>query len=292
MGIPKNEHYKGVLLAICSSFSFTMMQVFTALTHDNISVMEQLFFRNLIGLFVVGIFAYRQHIPFFGERKYHPPLLLRSLSGFLSIMLLFYASRNAAQADVTILNRMSMFTISAVSAVFLHEKLTKVHIPTMLLAFTGAFIAANPRFDSSFLPLLAAFGTAILDSICYPTISYLSDKVNSVTVVIFFCTFSTIASIPLMLPTFVLPTGWNLFCLLMIGTTAAIGQITMTLSYRWAPAGELSIYNQIAILFSAILGYLFLNETPSVRTIIGGLLVITASLILFLYKQHSNSKNG
>ena len=267
------------------------MQLFAALTGEEISVIEQLFFRNLLGLFVVGVFAYRHHIPFYGERKYRFPLLLRSASGFLSVILLFYASRNAVQADVTILSRMSMFTISAVSVLFLHEKLTKIHIPVMILAFSGACIAANPRFDSSFLPLLAAFGTAVLDSICYPTISYLSDKVNSVTVVMFFCTFSTVASIPLMLPVFVLPTGRNLLCLLMIGAFAAIGQITMTLSYRWAPAGELSIYNQISILFSAALGYLFLNQLPSVRTIAGGALVIFASLVLFSCKQRSVPKS-
>ena len=287
MSISKITHYKGILLAIFSTFSFALMQLFTALTHKDISVVEQLFFRNLIGLLVAGAFAYQQRISFYGDRRYRLPLLIRSATGCLSVLLLFYASRNAAQADVAILSRMSMFTISAVSVAFLHEKLTKIHIPVMLVAFLGAFIAANPHFDSSFLPLLAAFGTAILDSICCPTISYLSDKVDSVTVVMFFCTFSTVVSIPLMLPVFVFPTGWNFFCLLMIGIFAAIGQITMTLSYRYAPAGELSVYNQMSIIFSAVLGYLFLNEIPSIRTVIGGTLVIFASFILVSYKRHT-----
>ena len=286
MQFQEQNRWKGIALSLLSAFSFGVMQVFVALTGDEIGIMEQTFFRNLIGLMVVGFVAHRSHISFYGERKYQPQLLARSVMGFFAIILLFYASRNASQADVTILNRTSMFTISAVSAIFLHEKLTKMHLPAMLLAFTGAFIAANPSFDSSFLPLLAAFGTAICDTVSYPMISYLSGKVNSLTVVMYFCTFSTLVSIPLMLPTFVVPTGWNLFCLLMIGTFAAIGQITMTFSYRWAPAGELSIYSQMAILFSALLGFVFLGEIPSVRTVIGGFLVICASLALFFYKRH------
>lgn len=278
---------RGICLALLSALSFSLMQVFVALTGPEISITEQTFFRNLIGLIAVGFVAKRQGISFYGARRYQPYLFARSAAGFLAIVLLFYASRNAAQADVSILNRMSMFTISGVSALFLHEKLSKIHIPAMLLAFLGAFIAANPSFSSAFLPLLAAFGTALCDTISYPMISYLSGKVHSLTVVMHFCTFSTVLSVPLMVSTFVWPTGWNLFCLLMIGVFAAIGQITMTFSYRWAPAGELSIYNQIAILYSALMGFLFLDQIPSVRTLVGGGMVIAASALLFCYKQHT-----
>lgn len=155
---------------------------------------EQTFFRNLIGIFVASFILIKNHQPLFGERKYWPQMFARSLFGLLAVMLLFYASRNALQADVSIMNRISMFTISIVSVVFLHERLTKMHIPAMLIAFTGAYIAANPRFDSAFLPLLAAFCTSLCDAVCYPLLSYFSGRVNAYSVVMFFCTFSTIVS--------------------------------------------------------------------------------------------------
>ena len=183
------------------------------------------------------------------------------------------------------MNRISMFTISIVSVVFLHERLTKMHIPAMLIAFTGAYIAANPRFDSAFLPLLAAFCTSLCDAVCYPLLSYFSGRVNAYSVVMFFCTFSTIVSGICMIPTFVVPSGPDLFYLIMIGVTAALGQILMTLSYHYAPAGELSIYNLMGILFSALLGFFILHQIPTVRTFIGGGLVILASLLLFFYKK-------
>ena len=278
---------KGIALILLSTLSFGFMQIFVAMTNQSISVMEQTFFRNLIGLVVVGAINIRSRISLFGQRRYQPQLMARSGAGFCAIVLLFYAARNASQADVTILNRMGMFTISAVSAIFLGEKLTKIHIPAMVIAFAGAFIAANPSFDSSFLPLLAAFGTALGDTVAYPMLSYFSGRVNPLTVVMHFCTFSTILSIPLMLPTFVIPAGWDLFCLLMIGVFAAVGQITMTFAYRMTPAGELSVYNQMAILFNAVLAYIFLREIPSVRTVVGGTMVIIASLALFFFKQHT-----
>lgn len=88
-----------------------------------------------------------------------------------------------------------------------------------------------------------------------------------------------------MIPTFVVPSGPDLFYLIMIGVTAALGQILMTLSYHYAPAGELSIYNLMGILFSALLGFFILHQIPTVRTFIGGGLVVLASLLLFFYKK-------
>ena len=282
---------KGTALIIISTMGFGLMQIFVALTSDAIGVMEQTFFRNLIGLIVVGIVATKEHISFFGERKYQPQLFGRSLSGFVGIILLFYAARNANQADVTILSRISMFTITLAAALFLHEKLTKMHIPAMALAFAGAFLAANPSFDSSFLPLTAALMSAICNTVAYTLLSYFAGRVNPLTVVMHFCVFSTVASIPLMAPDFQIPGGWDLFCLLMIGVFAAVGQITMTFAYRLAPASEISIYSQSAIIFNAIFGLIFLNEVPSWRTVIGGSMVIVASIFLFMYNQRHAAKN-
>lgn len=282
----------GVLLSILSTFSFSCMTIFAALNSPEISVWEQTFFRNLIGLIVAGVVLIKNRRPLFGERRYWPQMLARSAFGFLAVALLFYASRNAMQADVTILNRSSMVTISIVSVLFLHEKLTRAHIPAMIIGLAGAYIAANPRFDSAFLPLLAAFGTSLCDAVCYPLLSYFSGRVNAFSVVMFFCTFSTLASVPMMLPSFVAPAGFDLLCLIMIGVFAALGQILMTLSYHWAPAGELSIYNLVGILFSALLGFLVLHQTPSIRTVIGGALIISASLLLFFYKRSWLKKNA
>ena len=264
--ISETQRTKGVILALLSTLSFSFMMIFAALNSPEISLWEQTFFRNLIGIFVASFILIKNHQPLFGERKYWPQMFARSLFGLLAVMLLFYASRNALQADVSIMNRISMFTISIVSVVFLHERLTKMHIPAMLIAFTGAYIAANPRFDSAFLPLLAAFCTSLCDAVCYPLLSYFSGRVNAYSVVMFFCTFSTIVSGICMIPTFVVPSGPDLF-------------------YLIAPAGELSIYNLMGILFSALLGFFILHQIPTVRTFIGGGLVVLASLLLFFYKK-------
>ena len=185
-----------------------------------------------------------------------------------------------------------MFTISIVSVLFLGEKITRMHIPAMIIAFAGAWIAANPRFDSSILPLLAAFASALCDTVSYPLLSFFSGRVNPMSVIMHFCSVSTILAGILMIPYFTLSTHFELLYLLMIGICAAVGQITMTYAYKLAAAGELSVYNQIQIIFNALLGLFFLHQMLTLRTVFGGFLVLLASMLLYVSKQRIKSEKN
>ena len=52
--------------------------------------------------------------------------------------------------------------------------------------------------------------------------------------------------------------------------------------FYFAETGEVSIYSNSTIIFSALLGYFVLGETLAWNTVIGGLLVISALLIVFI----------
>ena len=57
--------------------------------------------------------------------------------------------------------------------------------------------------------------------------------------------------------------------LILIGIFGAGGQIGLTYAYQKAPAAEVSIYDYSGIIFSAILGYVLLDESLSLSTIVG-----------------------
>ena len=289
--LDENKHNLGVLLILLSAFSFSCMSLFVAKS-SRIHLFEQTFFRNLIGLVIAGTFCVKNQLPLFGEKRYQPQMFARSIFGFLAVVTLFYSSRHANLADMAVVLRTGMFTISLVSVLFLGEKLTRMHIPAMLIAFAGAWIAANPHFDSSVLPLLAAFASALCDTVSYPLLSYFSGRVNPMSVIMHFCTFSTILAGILMIPYFTVPTGMELFYLMMIGISAAVGQISMTYAYKMAAAGELSVYNQSQIIMNALLAMLFLKQKIEIRTVIGGFFVLLASLLLYISKQKKHEKTN
>ena len=269
------QKQKGILLMIFSALLFSSMQIAVRLSGGRIPVMEQVFFRNSISLIVAFILIRRNHLSVFGPRKYQKWLFGRSFFGFLGVITVFYASNNAAQADVAILSKLSPFLVTLFAVIFLKEKLSKVQIPALLLA--------NPSFNSNLWPLAMAFISSLTSGLAYTLLSYFKDKVDALTVIMHCSTFSMVASIPFMLADFVWPTPFELVCLLAIGLFGSFGQICLTYAYRMAPASEVSVYNYAGIPFSMVLGFLFLGEGISPTSLAGGALVVAASVMVYLY---------
>ncbi len=278
-----NNKQKGVLLMISSAFLFSSMQISINLSGVNIPIMEQIFFRNLISLFLTFYIIKRRGIPLIAERKYQGVLFLRSTFGFLGLISLFYAAAHAYQGDVSTIMKLSPFFITILASIFLKEKISKIQIPSLIIAFLGALLLARPGFNSNLFPLFIAFICALCSSIAYTLLSYFKGKVDGMVVVFHFSVFSIIGTIPFMLFSFKIPNFYELLLLLSIGILGGLGQIAITYSYRMAKASEVSVYNYSGIVFSMILGFLFLDEVLPWTSLIGASLVILASILVYKF---------
>lgn len=274
---------KGILLMLLSALLFSTMQIFIHITGERVPLMEQVFFRNIVSLVICFVIIRRHGLSMFGEKKYQPLLFMRSVFGLLGLVSLFYAASRAAQADVTILSKLSPFLITLFAFLFLKEKIAKIQVPALIIAFGGAFLVANPAFHSKLFPLFLAFLCAIFSSVSYTLLAYFKDKVDAITVIMHFSTFCAVISLPFFIMNMTLPSLSDFLLLLLMGTFGGFGQIALTYAYRMAPASEVSIYNYSGILFSMFLGYAILGETVSYTSLLGGALVVAASLITYRY---------
>lgn len=157
----RNNKQLGILLMIVSTFCFAAMSVVVKLSGGRIPLMEQVFVRNAVSLVIAIVLVRKRHVSYFGELRFQPYLFGRSFFGFLGVIALFYASNHAAQADVSILSKMSPFVTTLLAFLFLKEKISKVQIAALIIAFVGAFIVANPSFNSNVWPLVVAFLCAL-----------------------------------------------------------------------------------------------------------------------------------
>lgn len=270
---------------ILSALLFSSMQVIINITGKTVPLMEQVFFRNVISLIICFVIIQRSGLSVFGERKYQPLLFMRSIFGFLSLVSLFYAAARAPQTDVTILSSLSPFLITLLAYLFLKEKIARIQIPALIIAFAGAYLVANPAFRSDLLPLFIAFSSAIFASVVYTLLAYFKDKVDALTVIMHFSTFCAAVSLPFFVMDMTLPSLRDFLLLLLMGSFGGFGQIAITYAYRMAPASEVSIYYYSGILFSMFLGYTVLGETVSNTSLLGGALVILASLLTYRYSK-------
>ena len=278
-----SERTKGAVLMCTSAFLFSAMQIPISLSGTTIPIMEQVFFRNIVTLILSFILIMRSGGSLFGTKKNQPLLFVRSAFGFLGLITQFYAVAHANQGDVSTMMKLSPFMITLWAAIFLKEKIRKVQVPALLIAFLGAAFVANPAFNSNLLPLFMAFLCAFFSSVSYTLLAYFKNKVDGMTIIMHFSTFCVLACIPFMIFDFVMPTFKELLLLLLIGVFGGFGQIALTYAYRLATAAEISIYNYSGIVFSIILGYVFLGEVLDVTSVIGCALVIIAALITYIF---------
>lgn len=273
---------KGSVYMILSAMSFSAMQIFIAKSAGGIPLFEQLFFRNLFAAAFAYVGIYRQKQNPFGKPENRKLLILRSAMGYLGMVCLFYASANAAQGDVAVINKLSPFVVTMLAVVFLKERVKTYQTVALILAFSGAVLVSDPGFRSDLLPIFVALLSAVFSGAAYTIVGALKGRESPNVVVFFFSAFSTAVTAVLMLGNFVIPSLVQLLQLTGIGVFALGGQLFLTHSYALAEASQVSIFNYSGILFSMLFGYLFLGQPVVGNSAAGAALVFIAGLVVLL----------
>ena len=91
-----------------------------------------------------------------------------------------------------------------------------------------------------------------------------------------------------------IPQGWimptfNHFILLsLIGIFGGVANLWLSQSYKFSEVSLVTPLKYLALVFAIIFGYFIWNEIPTIKTLIGALLVIFSTLIIFrreIYKK-------
>lgn len=281
---PKN---KGILLIICSAFCFALMNMMVRFAGDLPSI-EKSFFRNFVAVFFAFIALKRSHTPIRVPKGALKPLLLRSIFGTMGILCNYYAIDHLMLADASILNKLSPFFAILFSFILLKEKVHPFAAGCVITAFIGSLFIIKPgmgMFTTSlpaFIGLLGGLGAGI----AYTYVRILGTHgVKGPFIVLFFSAFSCLVTLPYLIFDFHPMSFAQFGCLLLAGLFASGGQFTITAAYTYAPARDISIYDYSQIIFSTMLGFVFLGQIPDYLSFIGYGIIILSSLSMFLFQQ-------
>ena len=275
---------KAITLMLVSALAFSIMSAMVKLS-GGIPIFEKVFFRNLVGLIIAYIMVKNSKSSLLGKKENQKYLFSRSILGLLGVILNFYALRYLVLSDASMLNKISPFFVTLFAIMFLKEKITKVHIPTLIIVFLGALLIIKPQFKLSVMPSLAGFISSMFAAGAYTLIRFLSGREKSATIVFYFTFISVIATFPLMILNYQKPTTIQFGFLIGTGIFAAIDQFALTNAYRYAPAGEVSIYNYISIISSAVIGFIIWSEVPDLLSIIGTVVIISVAVFIYIYNE-------
>lgn len=285
-----NQKFKGIICILGAAFCFSLMSLFIRLSGD-LPTMQKTFFRNAFAAVVAFVMLQKSGQGFSFQKGSLPSLLLRSICGAVGMVANFYAVDHMNISDAMMLNKLSPFFAIIASVFLLKEKPNRIEWSCVAIVFGGALLVIKPSFQiQAFYGLVGAIG-GLGAGVAYTFVRKLGMRgERGPVIVFFFSAFSTL----LFLPFFILqyqPMTWlQLFFLVMTGVGAAGGQFCITAAYTFAPAKEISVFDYSSILFSALWGFVFLDQIPDYLSFLGYAVIIGVAIYKWYYALKLDQK--
>ncbi|MDD6276904.1 MAG: DMT family transporter [Clostridia bacterium] len=277
---------KGIFYVISAALGFSGMSLFVKLAGD-LPAMQKAFFRNFIALIFITFLIIKNRDGFIPKKENIPSLLGRSVFGTVGLLCNFYALGHLNLSDANMLNKLSPFFSILFSVILLKEKPNFVQIFGVAVAFGGSLLIIKPGFEnpSVFAAVMGAIG-GLGAGMAYTFVRKLgSNGENSRRIVFWFSAFSCLVCIPFMAAGYETMSGLQLLYLILAGTFACIGQLSITKAYIYASAKEISVYDYTQVIFAAVIGYFVFGDLPDVYSVIGYVLICGAGIFMFLYNN-------
>lgn len=276
----KENIKKASIYMLLSAFSFAVMQMAVKFAAKTVPVVELVVMRNLFLIFSASIALKKNHKPLIKDKRNIPKLFLRGFFGMLGVLFYFIATKYLPTAEAAILQKSSPFFVMIFAAIFLKEKISKIDIISLAIAFLGVAIITKPTGEFNIYSIIA-FLSALFAAMAYVIIGMLKGKEEGETVMFAFGIVTVVLLFPFMIKDLKVPNLKEAFGMIMVGIGGAFGQYFLTKGYLMAPAGKISIYNYASVVFSSILGYFLFKDTIDLATGIGMILVFLAAIISY-----------
>jgi len=266
-----------------ATFFFSIMGLTVKLGSLQFSPSELVFYRSSISL--IFIFTMMRHSRIKIKTNYLSLHLKRSLTGFVSLLLFFYAIAHLPLGTAISLNYTSPLFVGLLLPFILNRKLNLKTYAYVFIGFIGVFFILKPIFqDQSFfaglMGLLSGFGAAL----AYLYITQLGQlREPDIRTVFYFTLISTLgSSVFLIGQDMTVPNPADLILLFTLGASATIAQIALTRAYRVGNTLSNAGMSYLTIILSALLGFIILNEAIDVFSFIGIVIIILSGLFVSL----------
>lgn len=266
---------------VVAAFFFALMSVFVKVGGHSFGALELLFYRTLFGaLLLGGAMVARQRNPLTPNWRGH---LQRSLIGYLSMGLLFYALTHLPLATAITLNYTSSLFFTLICLVRLKEPLTRTGALGLTVGFTGILLLLRPTVSGD-MWFAAAMGLA--SGACAGLAVFQVRELGRMgeapwrTVFWFFTVASLFGALLLALgPGFTPPTAETFWPLLGIGLTGMCGQLAMTRAYKDGSKFLVASFAYLTVAFSALLGVLLWGDVLPLEALAGILLIVFSGVL-------------
>ena len=282
-----SKNQLGFLYMFLSIIGFSLMDVIVKWSVDY-PVGQVLFFRGFFGIIFYFFIIPRERLHDFYKTKRPGLHFLRCIAGLIAIIAIFIALRKLPLATVVSISFAAPIFTTIFSIFLLNEKVGIYRWLAVLVGFIGILIITEPGISNLniyyIFPIIFCLGLSYVAI----TLRQLSTTEPVWLISLFFSIAITFLSF------LTLPFGWvmpsfNHFLILsLVGIFGGVSNLWLSQSYKYSEVSLVTPLKYLTLVFAIIFGYFIWDEIPTIKTLIGALLVIVSTLIIFrreIYKK-------
>ena len=284
-----SKNQLGFFYMFISVCAFSLMDVIVKWSEDY-PVGQVLFFRGFCGIIpILFLIPKDRYLDFYKTTR---PFLhfKRCLAGLIALVSIFVALRNLPLATVVSISFAAPIFITIFSIFLLKEKVGVYRWLAVLVGFVGIIFITEPGFSS--LNIFYIYPIIFCLGLSYVAIAIRKlSSTEPAWLISFFFSFSImLLSFLSFYQGWILPSLIDLFLLSMVGILGGLANLWLSQSYKYSEVSLVSPLKYLGLVFAIIFGYFIWNEIPTSKTLLGALLVIVSSIIIFRREMYLKKK--
>lgn len=279
-----NKHLRGGLLITLSMFLFSWIGPFVR--YIDLPPMVIIFHTSLFTALIIFLYyAWTGKLKALLVKKYLLWLILSALFVFANVYMYYKAYQATTMANAVLTHYTAPIFAALLAPLILKEKLERVTIVSLVISMSGLFLIASTKGIAIGSQHLAGIIYGCLSGLFYGLSILVSKKLvqhyQPFVILFFQCVLTAIIAAPFLkgfaftmnLESLMLLTGYT-FVVCLIGVYLYLrGLVTVEAQH----AGILAYSEPVVVV---MLGFLFYNEIPTVKTIVGGLLIVLSGCLI------------
>lgn len=273
---PNNPFARGIVLMIACLGFFTANALLIKYlgTYHHTGTWSLVFLRGLVGLLIVVIFYGKRSGLSLSRIFTQPMLVTRGLLGVFGLCAYYWTIPRLGAGLATLLSNLYVVLGAVFAACFLvKEKLSSTQFIWLIVSLFGVGLLSQARSGIDF-DFAVALAGAVAAGMVIVIIRFLHRTEATPTIFASQCVYAMIAVLPLAVSELLQLTGRALVWALTASFMAALGQLTMTHSFRYLNVSIGGAFHLTIPVWVSIGGFFLFGETFSLLQLAGAVLLL------------------
>jgi len=274
---------KGVIYMLTSAFLFAFATVLVKIVtlETDIPSIELSFIRFSFGFIaILSITLWKKKTFRPVKAKY---VYLRAVFNTVAVIFFFMGVQYSNVGKANLLNMTYPIFVFLLAPFLNREKTSGRYFLYLLMTIYGIFMIVSPEnslagFKSVNIGDLLALLSGITAGFAITSLREARKDNPSYIILLYLMGFGTILNAIIVIPFFVMPKGIYILHCLGVGFVSLLGQVFITMGYKYIDAAPGALISASRIVFAIVLGIIFFSDPFTERMLIGTML-ISASLI-------------